>query len=173
MARYLGLVSDKFGNSAFNESDNNIPGIKEVENISLENKKFELVWLGIKQLSVPLKDKDGKKLKDERGYIKTQVVYELFEEFTAVKPQKLFAKNMYGLKGYKENSLGNYEYNPNRGFVETEQFKNQKLNKPVNKVLNSKPVEVTKNTVAAGLSLTWTLICAGIVLFFVFPQCFT
>ena len=57
--------------------------------------------------------------------------------------------------------------------LETEQFKKQKLNKPVKKVLNSKPVEATKNTVGAGLSLTWTLICAGIVLFFVFPQCFT
>jgi hypothetical protein len=173
MTRYLGIISDKFGNSAFNENDSNIPGIQKVENISLENKKFDLVWIGTKQLAVPLKDKSGKKLKNERGYNKTQDVYELFEEFTTAKPQKLFAKNMYALRGYTENSAGNYEYNPNRGFVETEKFKNQKLNKPVKKVLNSKPVEVTKNTVGAGLSLTWTLFCAGIVLFFVFPQCFT
>ena len=125
MARYLGIVSDKFGNSAFTEVG--VLGVKEVENISLENKKFDLVWIGTKQLAVPLKDKSGKKLKNERGYNKTQDVYELFEEFTTAKPQKLFAKNMYALRGYTENSAGNYEYNPNRGFVETEKFKNQKL----------------------------------------------
>ena len=45
MARYLGLVSDKFGNSAFNESDNNIPGIKEVENVLKAKKNQEIkIW---------------------------------------------------------------------------------------------------------------------------------
>ena len=143
----VGVVKDTNGKRAF-VRDRRFPNIKQVNGESLIGKKFDLFWIGTEELAVKQKDENGKKIKDEYGYFVTQDEYEVFDEFTERRPRKLTSKK-YLVPGFIENPNGNFEFNPNNGFRETSEIKEEKLQKKLNsnsyKIRNSKSVKKTSD----------------------------
>ena len=142
MSKYLGKVSDKRNRTAY-LTDNSFPNIEEVEHSEVNNKKFKLYWLAT--------------------YTENSHLYEVFDEFTPIKPRALTSKKLV-IKGYIKNELGEYYFSPNWGFLRTEESKQK---------LSYKTVQNTKSAVVGGINAVWTVIAVALAFFFVFPQCFT
>lgn len=142
MSKYLGKVSDKRNKTAY-LTNNSFPNIEEVEYSEVNNKKFKLYWLAT--------------------YTENSDLYEVFDEFTPIKPRALISNKLV-IKGYIENELGEYYFSPNWGFLRTQESK---------KKLSYKTVQNTKTAVGGGINAVWTMIAAALAFFLVFPQCFT
>lgn len=170
MVNWVGFVEDTRGRKAF-IIDDRFPKAKQIDPESLLGKRYRHFWVGTQQLAVPVKGSNGRKVKNSRGYIETEDVYETFDDFTDIKPRKLISKK-YLISGYVESSVGEYEFTDTRGFIETAEYKQKVANRPVNRVKSNKVVQTSKKVVSGTVSTAWTIICGMIVLFFVFPQCF-